>query len=436
MLLPNLRAIRGPAALLARRTRDVDDDSLAMLSRLEQLYDDIHSAFQSHNIRSLSSFLRELSELLSELNLFERSEAFDALEIRSIIIAALTSDSKRLRQNSLKCLVQITSLSGDPFLGDEELPIILDLAHRDPQPHLKYLFAILRNSGPAVFNFISLEDLAIQSFRDKFSGVFSLAGFLFGISGGELTAEFVSQILHFVSKCFSDGLSVAFRFNLWTLRNLVNRRDFDGDLFFDGNLHEFLELMVQDDDAELRVPGLIVVSELFKRMDARIDPAVLLNCFETAEDEESKTNSIIAIANMVGRVPDAVGLLLENQTWQLIVSELAVQPFDGKRASLFFVGRLLETASGGVVREMIEGGIVRFFGQLLEVGDGKIKKQAVTAVLMLAESAARFGLVELVRQCWDDEMGPEILAELAASEDYAIQTHVERITHFFGSVAE
>jgi hypothetical protein len=369
---------------------------------------------------------------LYELKLFYRSEAFEALEIESIIFAALTSDRKRLQKNSLKCLVQLTSHSGEAFLGDEELPMILDVVHRDPQPHLNYLFAILRNSGPPVFNFISLEELAIQSFRDNFSGVFSLAGLLFDISSSELTADFVSQILHFISNCFSDGLSVAFRFNLWTLRNLVNRRDFDCGLFFDRKLHQFLELMVQEDDPELRVPALIVVSELFKRTDAPIDPAVLLNCFETVEDEESKTNSIIGIANMLGRVPDAVELLMERQTWQLIVSELGVRPFEGKRASLFFVARLLETADGRVVREMIGGEIVRFFGALLEKGDGKIRKQTLATILTLAELAKRFGLVELIGQCWVDQMAPEILAELAESEDQVIQVDVERIAQFFG----
>jgi hypothetical protein len=102
----------------------------------------------------------------------------------------------------LKCLVQVTSHSGEPFLGDEELPLILDLVHRNPQPHLENLFAVLRNSGPAVFKFISLADLATQSFRNNFSGVFSLAGLLFDISDAELAAEFVGHIFHFISDCF------------------------------------------------------------------------------------------------------------------------------------------------------------------------------------------------------------------------------------------
>jgi hypothetical protein len=194
--------------------------------------------------------------------------------------------------------------------------------------------------------------------------------------------------------------------------------------------------MIQDGDPELRVPSLIVVSELFKRMDPQIDPAVLLRCFERARDEESKTNSIIAITNMVSRLPNAMELLLENQTWQLIVSELSGRAFEGKGASLFFIGRLLETASGDVVREMIEGEIISFFVVLLEVGDGKIRKQTIAMMLTLAELATRFGLVEQMRECWDDEMTPEVLAELAESEDQKMQTDIEQIAQFFGPVAD
>jgi hypothetical protein len=70
----------------------------------------------------------------------------------------LTSDRKRLQKSSLKCLVQVTCHSGEPFLGDEELPFILDFVY------------LCSNSGPMGY-------LAVQSFRNNLSSVFSVAGF-------------------------------------------------------------------------------------------------------------------------------------------------------------------------------------------------------------------------------------------------------------------
>jgi hypothetical protein len=63
--------------------------------------------------------------------------------------------------------------------------------------------------------------------------------------------------------------------------NRVNHTDFECDLFFDEKMRPLLGMMIHD-DAELRVPSLIVVSELFKRMDAQIGSSALLNCFETS----------------------------------------------------------------------------------------------------------------------------------------------------------
>ena len=330
---------------------------------------------------------------------------------------------------ALKVLVEITRLGKSP-IPLELVEVVVSLAPSQSRSMLETVFRVMRNIGLPVLRFVSLRDLAGLAVKDGFAGAEDLAGMIYDVTqqGGECR-ELVPDFLQFIGFCFRERVEITFRYNLWTLVNLVESGLFDASLCSENSILEFVESQLETQDVVFETPALILLGKLYARDAIPVDAVAIRNIMDClSRSDQTRTNSARVLATVLEKHPELIELVMSDDgcVWKTLLEGHWSSNILLKQSGLALIKAIVQLVDSDTIESMIEGGVFEVIADLLET------KTAMEALLIIvSKQLSRPSFTDVLAQM--DELIPkQKIEELADQGDESVSSIAKELLSLLG----
>ena len=330
---------------------------------------------------------------------------------------------------ALKVLVEITRLGKSP-IPLELVEAVVSLAPSQSRSMLETVFRVMRNIGLPVLRFVSLRDLAGLAVKDGFAGAEDLAGMIYDVTqqGGECR-ELVPDFLQFIGFCFRERVEITFRYNLWTLVNLVESGLFDASLCSEIPIFEFVESQLETRDVVFETPALMMLGKLYARDAIPVDAVAIesiLDCL--SRSDQTRTNSARVLATVLEKHPELIELVMSGDgcVWKTLLEDHDSSNILLKQSGLALIKAIIQIVDSDTIQSMIEGGVFEAIADLLET-----RTALETLLIIVSKLASHPSFADVLAQM--DELIPKPkIEELADQGDESVSSVARELLSLLG----
>ena len=401
---------RAKAARVDRKRREVAPEEEEIFVSMCESLAALHHA---GNIALIIAKLQDLGAFLNGFESINDTVRNTISTIFPVLAELLLSENPMVVKCTLICLLEIT------YLWQREFPAqlvesVVKVAPFQRGAPLELIFQVMRNIGMPILRLVSLEDLAKLSQTDQFAGTNELSGMLYDVTTrAELDPGLIPDLLWYIESCFTGRIEFTFKYNLWTIVNLIEQNLLDATAV--SSVIAFLEFAIESCVPAYETPALIAIEKMCKNdliPDDTVPIEKILECFGRWSSDETRTNSAVALTTILKKFPQFIRDVMDSDgyVWKTLVTSHSSSRISLKTNGLALVTAILNLVAPEVVLEIVEGGVFEMIADLIET------PTALEAIVEIVEKLARHpSFPEVIAQM--EEFVPREKIEEIAGED-------------------